>query len=151
MTPCWHLSPPWLFELTPKSKSLETSSNQSFFFIDIYKTPDSFLVHLQIATAFQTAHLLLKPWFRFLIRGSPWQRRERRGWRRGRGKRKDPYRCSPPDNEFSPPFKCICRMLEWFITADPEVWQWTSEMSDAIFLLISFPWSSLSPWPVYLY
>lgn len=63
-----------------------------FFFIDIYKTRDSFPVHLQIATAFQTAHLLLKPWFRFLIRGSPWQRRERRGWRRGRGKRKDPYR-----------------------------------------------------------
>lgn len=59
--------------------------------------------------------------------------------------------CSPPDNEFSTPFKCICRMLEWFITADSEVWQWTSEMSDAIFLLISFPWSSLSPWPVYLY
>lgn len=52
---------------------------------------------------------------------------------------------------FPPPFKCISRMLEWFITADSEVWQWTSEMSDAIFLLISFPWSSLSLWPVYLY
>lgn len=52
---------------------------------------------------------------------------------------------SSPDNEFSSPFECICGMPEWFITADSEVWQWAAEMTDGIFFLISFPWSSSSP------
>lgn len=122
-------------------------SNQSFFFY-IW---DSFPVHLQIAAGFQAAHLLLEPWFRFLIRGPFDKRGKEEAEEEGEAREKILIECSPPDNEFSPPFKCICRMLEWFITADSEVWQWTSEMSDGIFLLISFPWSSLSPWPVYLY
>lgn len=112
---------------------------------------DSFPVHLQIAAGFQAAHLLLEPWFRFLIRGPFDKRGKEEAEEEGEAREKILIECSPPDNEFSPPFKCICRMLEWFITADSEVWQWTSEMSDGIFLLISFPWSSLSPWPVYLY
>lgn len=112
---------------------------------------DSFPVHLQITAAFQTAHLLLEPWFRFLIRGSFDKRGREEAEEEGEAREKILIEYSPPDNEFSPPFKCICRMLEWFITADSEVWQWTLEMRDGIFLLISFPWSSLSPWPVYLY
>jgi len=64
-------------------------------------------------------------------------------WQRG-GKRKIFIKHSSPDNEFSSPFECICGMPEWFITADSEVWQWAAEMTDGIFFLISFPWSSSS-------
>lgn len=64
-------------------------------------------------------------------------------WQRG-GKRKIFIKRSSPDNEFSSPFECICGMPEWFITADSEVWQWAAEMTDGIFFLISFPWSSSS-------
>lgn len=120
---------------------------------------DKFPVRPQIAAAFQAAHLLQEPRFRLfffssfsLLPISPFDKRgKEEAEEEAEAGEKILIEGSPLDNEFSPPFKCICRMLEWFITADSEVWQWTSEMSDAIFLLISFPWSSLSPWPVYLY
>ena len=64
-------------------------------------------------------------------------------WQRG-GEREIFIKRSSPDNEFSSPFECICGMPEWFITADSEVWQWAAEMTDGIFFLISFPWSSSS-------
>lgn len=75
--------------------------------------------------------------FPFLIIGF-WQRGG------GGGGRKIFIKRSSPDNEFSSPFECICGMPEWFITADSEVWQWAAEMTDGIFFLISFPWSSSS-------
>lgn len=100
----------------------------------------SFQFICKILAALQKSAPVAGPWFRFLIRGAFWQRRRR-------GRRQILIECSPPDNEFSSPFKCVCRMLEWFITADSEVWQWAPEMSDGILFLISFPWSPLIPWP----
>ena len=120
---------------------------KSVFFIR-----DSFPVHLQIAAKpFRRRTCCLSLDFAFWSEGPFTKEGKEEAEEEGEAREKILIECSPPDNEFSPPFKCICRMLEWFITADSEVWQWTSEMSDGIFLLISFPWSSLSPWPVYLY
>lgn len=54
-------------------------------------------VRPQIAAAFQAPHLLPGPLSTFFPPRPPpdqplWQKKERRGWRRGRGRRKDPYR-----------------------------------------------------------
>lgn len=84
--------PKLTFSTDPKKQIPWNFLNWSFFFFFFFKIQDSFPVHLQIAAAFQAAHLLLESWFRFLIRRPSDKRGERRGWRRGRGKRKDPYR-----------------------------------------------------------
>lgn len=92
-------------------------------------------------------------WFRFFDQEAPflWQRRKRRrGRRRGRERERREEKIliemlSTGQWIFSNHLNVSCRMLEWFITADSEVWQRASEMSDGIFFLMSFPWSSLSP------
>lgn len=142
-------SSPWLSELTPKSKSLETFQIRFFLFFLLSAVAFQFTCRLRWPFRRRTCCLSLD--FAFWSEVGSHKRGKGEAEEEAEAREKILIECSPPDNEFSPPFKCICRMLEWFITADPKVWQWTSEMSDAIFLLISFPWSSLSPWPVYLY
>lgn len=91
-------------------------------------------------------------WFRFLIRRPLFfdkEEKEEEDEEEGERERREEKilieMLSTGQWIFSNHLNVSCRMLEWFITADSEVWQRASEMSDGIFFLMSFPWSSLSP------
>lgn len=114
----------------------------------------SLQVHLQIpAAAFQRVHLLLGFGLDFVFwSGGPFsltkKKKKKRTRKRERERREEKIlieMLSTGQWIFSNHLNVSCRMLEWFITADSEVWQRASEMSDGIFFLMSFPWSSLSP------
>lgn len=114
----------------------------------------SLQVHLQIpAAAFQGVHLLLGFGLDFVFwSGGPFsltkKKKKKRTRKRERERREEKIlieMLSTGQWIFSNHLNVSCRMLEWFITADSEVWQRASEMSDGIFFLMSFPWSSLSP------
>lgn len=95
-------------------------------------------------------HLLPMPRFHFLI-GMLSDKEEK--WKQNRKERVDEILIenSPLDNEFFSTIQMYRRMLERFVSADPVGRQWTGEMSDAISLLMSFPWSASSSGPVYLH
>lgn len=116
------------FQPSPGSKSLETSWLSSSFI------RDGFPVHLQIAAAFQTTHLLLEPWFRFLIRRPADKGGERRGWRRGIGKRKDPYRMLSTGQWIFPHHSnvsCLSDSLQQILKCDNGPQKW---------VMVSFCW-----------
>lgn len=125
---------------------------------------ESSWAHLQDGRALRRRppHLLPRPWFHFWSgsfqtkKGTKWKARGKNGRvvgseRESGGDLYQKKKLSTGQWVFPPPFKCICRMLEWFITDDPAGPQWAGEMSDAISLLMSFSWSASSLGPVYLH
>lgn len=113
---------------------------ESVFFIR-----DSFPVHLQIAAAFQTAHLLLEPWFRFLIRGPSDKRGREEAEEKGEAREKILIECSPPDNEFSQTIQMYLQNAWvihysrfWSVTMDLRN-EWWYLFADFISLILLIP------------
>lgn len=127
------------FSTDPNKQIPWNFSNQSFFI------RDSFPVHLQIAAAFQTAHLLLEPWFRFLIRGPSDKRGREEAEEKGEAREKILIECSPPDNEFSQTIQMYLQNAWvihysrfWSVTMDLRN-EWWYLFADFISLILLIP------------
>lgn len=132
-------TPFWLSQ-PPKANPLELLESVPFFI------RDSFPVHLQIAAAFQTAHLLqLEPWFRFLIRAPSDKRGKEEAEEKGEAREKILIECSPPDNEFSPTIQMYLQNAWvihysrfWSVTMDLRN-EWWYLFADFISLILLIP------------